>query len=257
MTLRQSLGDVNPLRERLEEVLDVAEEMGTSRFEVLQSRYNLLERAPYEDGLRAVCERHELAYVPYWTLAKGFLTGKYRSRELVGGFFSERATFHDVGGLVDERSLAILAALDEIAASHETTVAAMRRGQNHASEKKPTAMVSTCQRPTPPTSHQETARVCRTVPRERIRSVRTSWPMRTEGIATTSTQASAQPPASDTIHPMISHRGRMTALGRSQKKNPRRRGILRCYAAGQPQRPPSADHSLSRSGRRRRVRSTC
>ena len=92
----------------------------TPRFAALQPHYSLVERGTYENGLREICEREGLPVLPYWVLAAGFLTGKYRPGTTVD---SPRA-----GGAsryLNERGLAVLAALDEIAAAHETTVPAV------------------------------------------------------------------------------------------------------------------------------------
>jgi aryl-alcohol dehydrogenase-like predicted oxidoreductase len=88
----------------------------------LQPHYNLMEREQYEGELRAVCEAHGLACLPYFGLARGFLTGKYRpGGEEVAG--PRAAGVHQ--SYFNERGFAVLDALDEVAASHATTVAAV------------------------------------------------------------------------------------------------------------------------------------
>jgi aryl-alcohol dehydrogenase-like predicted oxidoreductase len=119
------LGGSNYVPDRLRAALRTAEDAGGARFEVLQARYNILERGLYEDELRGICADEGLACVPYWTLAKGFLTGKYRSRDTSGEQFSDRATRHNVLEFMDERSTRILDVLAEIAAERETTIAAV------------------------------------------------------------------------------------------------------------------------------------
>jgi aryl-alcohol dehydrogenase-like predicted oxidoreductase len=107
---------------RLSEALELGERDGMASYLTLQPHYNLLERAEYEGGLRTVCERHGLACVPYFGLARGFLTGKYRQ----GG--AEVSSPRAAGvrqRYFNERGFAVLAALDEVAAAHETTVAAV------------------------------------------------------------------------------------------------------------------------------------
>jgi aryl-alcohol dehydrogenase-like predicted oxidoreductase len=107
---------------RLSEALRVGERDGMASYVALQPHYNLLERAEYEGELRTVCERHGLACVPYFGLARGFLTGKYRP----GG--AEVSSPRAAGvrrSYFNERGFAVLAALDEVAAAHETTVAAV------------------------------------------------------------------------------------------------------------------------------------
>jgi aryl-alcohol dehydrogenase-like predicted oxidoreductase len=105
---------------RLAEALAVSEREGLARFVALQPHYNLMER-DYEDDQRPVCEREDLACFPYFALAKGFLTGKYRpGGEKVDSVRAEGATAY-----LDARGEAMLTALDEIAASHDVEVAAV------------------------------------------------------------------------------------------------------------------------------------
>lgn len=105
---------------RLAEALDVSRREGLAPYVALQPHYNLVHRAEYEDALAPLCTREGLACLPYYALASGFLSGKYRSGVNVE---SVRA-----GGAVknlDERGLRVLGALDAIAARRETTVAAV------------------------------------------------------------------------------------------------------------------------------------
>jgi aryl-alcohol dehydrogenase-like predicted oxidoreductase len=105
---------------RLEQALSLAASDGLPRYVALQPQYSLVERDAYEGELRDVCAREGLSCIPYWGLASGFLTGKYRP----GGpeIDSPRA-----GGaakyLNDERAIAVLEALDEVAAAHDAEVA--------------------------------------------------------------------------------------------------------------------------------------
>jgi aryl-alcohol dehydrogenase-like predicted oxidoreductase len=113
------IGASNYTPERLTAALELQREHGLAEFTVLQPHYNLVEH-DYERTLLPVAEAWDLAVVPYFGLARGFLTGKYRP----GGetVVSERAgaarTYLDRGGA------AVLEALDEVAAAHGTTVAA-------------------------------------------------------------------------------------------------------------------------------------
>ena len=106
---------------RLREALALGEREGIASYVALQPHYNLLERE-YERELREVCETHGPACVPYFGLARGFLTGKYRP----GG---EEVSSPRAAGVresyFNERGFAVLAALDEVAAGHGTTVAAV------------------------------------------------------------------------------------------------------------------------------------
>lgn len=107
--------------ERLAEALSVGERDGMAGYVALQPHYNLLER-DYEGELEGLCARAGLACVPYFGLARGFLTGKYRRDG--GPIDSPRAD--GVRELYcNDRGFAVLDALDEIAAVHDTTVAAV------------------------------------------------------------------------------------------------------------------------------------
>jgi aryl-alcohol dehydrogenase-like predicted oxidoreductase len=106
---------------RLAEALAVADREGLARFVAFQPRYNLVEREPYESDLAGVVARERLAVVPYPALANGFLTGKYRP----DGADVDSPRAQGARSFLDERGLAVLAALDEIAAAHETTVSAV------------------------------------------------------------------------------------------------------------------------------------
>jgi aryl-alcohol dehydrogenase (NADP+) len=106
---------------RLAEALAVSDAEGIARYVALQPHYNLMDRDRYEGDLAQVCQQQGLVCVPYWSLAQGFLTGKYRvGRPRVE---SERATLVD--GYLDERGMAVLAALDEVAANHDVPLAAV------------------------------------------------------------------------------------------------------------------------------------
>jgi aryl-alcohol dehydrogenase-like predicted oxidoreductase len=106
---------------RLEQALRISDERGLARYVALQPHYSLVERHDYEGTLAALCLREGLACVPYWALARGFLTGKYRPGVEVD---SPRAA-QVAPYLEDRRAMALLAAVDRIAQAHGTTVAAV------------------------------------------------------------------------------------------------------------------------------------
>jgi aryl-alcohol dehydrogenase-like predicted oxidoreductase len=117
------LGASNYTAERLTAALELQRAHGLAEFTVLQPHYNLVER-DFERTLLPVAEDWDLAVLPYYALAKGFLTGKYRpDGEAVE---SERA--EGAGAYLDRGGAAVLAALDEIAETHATTVAAVALG---------------------------------------------------------------------------------------------------------------------------------
>lgn len=113
------LGASNYTPERLTAALEIQREHGLAEFTVLQPHYNLVER-DFERTLLPVADAWDLAVLPYFALAKGFLTGKYRQGREVE---SQRATA--ARAYLDKGGEAVLTALDEIAAAHETTVAAV------------------------------------------------------------------------------------------------------------------------------------
>jgi aryl-alcohol dehydrogenase-like predicted oxidoreductase len=106
--------------ERLVAALEFQRDHGLAEFTVLQSQYNLVERE-FERTLLPVAEAWDLAVLPYYALAKGFLTGKYRT----GGEPVESVRAEGARAYLNPGGTAILEALDEIAADHETTVAAV------------------------------------------------------------------------------------------------------------------------------------
>jgi aryl-alcohol dehydrogenase (NADP+) len=112
----------NYTAERFAEALAIQDREGLARWVALQPHYNLVERSGYEDGgLRDLAQREGLAVLPYFALAKGFLTGKYRDADRTGD--SPRAG--QAAAYMDERGMRVLAALDEVAAAHEVPVTAV------------------------------------------------------------------------------------------------------------------------------------
>jgi aryl-alcohol dehydrogenase-like predicted oxidoreductase len=105
--------------ERLEASLAFSDREGLARYVALQPHYNLVSRDTYEGGLRDLAERAGLAAVPYYALASGFLTGKYRPGTTVDSARAGGAARH----LETERGRRVLTALDEIADAHEVPVA--------------------------------------------------------------------------------------------------------------------------------------
>jgi aryl-alcohol dehydrogenase-like predicted oxidoreductase len=116
----RALGASNFTAERLRSALEISARDGLAAFVAFQPHYNLLERAAYETELAPLLAREEIACLPYYGLAKGFLTGKYRS-----GVAVESPRASGASAYLDERGLRVLAVLDEIAAGHEVPVAAV------------------------------------------------------------------------------------------------------------------------------------
>jgi aryl-alcohol dehydrogenase-like predicted oxidoreductase len=113
----RAIGASNYTGARLGEALRVSSRTGLPRFHTLQPLYNLYDRSNYETDLEAVCIGATLGVMPYFALASGFLTGKYRSQEDLQK--SKRGAF--VANKLDRRGLRILAALDEVCAEFEST----------------------------------------------------------------------------------------------------------------------------------------
>ena len=107
--------------ERLQQALDLQEQLGVAKFVALQPHYNLIERAGFEGPLRDVVAANDLSTIPYFGLARGFLTGKYR----VGGPAIDSPRASGATPYLDERGLKVLAALDEVAANHKVAVASV------------------------------------------------------------------------------------------------------------------------------------
>jgi len=102
---------------RLAAALATSQRLGLPRFDVLQPRYNLYARTDFEGELQELCIRESVAVIPYFALASGFLTGKYRSQaDLVKSPRGPR-----VANMLDARGLRILAAMDQVAAASGAT----------------------------------------------------------------------------------------------------------------------------------------
>jgi len=114
------LGASNYSPERLTAALELQRRHGLAEFTVLQPHYNLVER-DFEGALLPVAEAWDLAVLPYYGLAKGFLTGKYRP----GGEAVESARAEGAGAYLDARGEAVLAVLDEVAAARDVSPAAV------------------------------------------------------------------------------------------------------------------------------------
>ncbi|HEV7871699.1 MAG: putative aryl-alcohol dehydrogenase [Modestobacter sp.] len=106
--------------ERLTEALETSERQGLTRYVALQPHYNLMERPGYEGELRDVVAENGLGTLPYFALAKGFLTGKYRAGEQIDSPRAKGASAY-----VGERGDRVLIALADVAAEHGVTVAAV------------------------------------------------------------------------------------------------------------------------------------
>jgi aryl-alcohol dehydrogenase-like predicted oxidoreductase len=116
----RAIGASNFKPDRLTSALTISEREGLAAYVALQPHYNLMERADFEALLLPVLTQHGLSCVPYFGLARGFLTGKYRPGATVDSPRAEGARSY-----LDDRGLAVLAALDDVAANHGAPVAAV------------------------------------------------------------------------------------------------------------------------------------
>ncbi len=113
----REIGASNFTAGRLTASLEVSKQRGYPSYVSLQPHYNLLERADYETNLEPVCLENGLGVIPYFALASGFLTGKYRSE----ADLSKSARGSRVQKYLDERGLRVLSALDEVAKRYGST----------------------------------------------------------------------------------------------------------------------------------------
>ncbi|MFC5741437.1 aldo/keto reductase [Dyella tabacisoli] len=116
----RAIGASNYSADRLAEALAVSKKNDLPRYESLQPEYNLIQRDGYEKALEPLIRTENIGVICYYALASGFLSGKYRSTD-------DLAKSAARGGAVERylnpRGLRILAALDEVAASHHATPA--------------------------------------------------------------------------------------------------------------------------------------
>ncbi len=105
------VGASNYSAERLSRALDIGKQLGYPGYQSLQPLYNLYDREEYETEFEALCQKKGLGVITYFSLASGFLTGKYRSENDLAG--SARREF--VKKYLNDRGFRILKALDQVA----------------------------------------------------------------------------------------------------------------------------------------------
>ncbi|RDI61101.1 aldo/keto reductase [Microvirga subterranea] len=115
----RAIGASNFTAARMKEALDTSARMGLPRYESLQPLYNLYDRSEFEGELEQLCRDNEIGVIPYYGLASGFLTGKYRSE----ADFGKSARGRNMGKYLNPRGEKILAALDQVALHHNATPA--------------------------------------------------------------------------------------------------------------------------------------
>lgn len=115
------IGASNLSPERLQQSLDASAKYKLPRYESLQPHYNLCERQLFEGPLEKICTDHQLGVISYYSLAAGFLTGKYRSEHDV----SKSVRGKGASKYLNEKGLRILKALDDVSARHKTRPASV------------------------------------------------------------------------------------------------------------------------------------
>jgi aryl-alcohol dehydrogenase-like predicted oxidoreductase len=111
------IGASNFFATRLKEALDASKKHGLPRYETLQPLYNLYDREVFEKELEKVCLDNNLSVINYYSLAAGFLSGKYRNESDATG----KARGGRAKQYLNERGFRILKAMDEVAAEYKTT----------------------------------------------------------------------------------------------------------------------------------------
>jgi aryl-alcohol dehydrogenase-like predicted oxidoreductase len=107
----RAIGCSNLDATQLQASFDAAEKAGLPRYDVIQPEYNLYDRAPFEGPLADLCVKEDIGVITYFSLAAGFLSGKYRSKADTEG----KARGGKAAGYLDDKGLKILAALDTVA----------------------------------------------------------------------------------------------------------------------------------------------
>ena len=115
----RAIGASNFKADTLRAALEISQQKHLPRYESLQPLYNLYDRAEFEGELEAACHESNLGVIPYFSLASGFLTGKYRSEKDI----ANRSRGARVQKYLNPRGFRILAALDDVAAQYEATPA--------------------------------------------------------------------------------------------------------------------------------------
>lgn len=117
----RAIGASNYKANRLAHALNISQEHGLPRYQVLETLYNLCDRSDYELELEPLCEKNNISMISYFSLARGFLTGKYRSESDLGKSVRGEGTRR----YFNERGFRILAALDKIAAQYQVAPASI------------------------------------------------------------------------------------------------------------------------------------
>jgi len=122
---------------RLQEALNISQEEGLPQYIALQDHYNLMERNPFESEQQAVLATNGLSALPFFSLARGFLSGKYRPGVTVDSVRADGVKEYQT-----EKGWAVVAALDEIAKAHNSSVSAIALAWLRANSQVSTPIAS-------------------------------------------------------------------------------------------------------------------
>ncbi len=117
----RAIGASNYSGARLKQAIEISEKNKLARYECLQPNYSLVERSAFESDLLPVVKQYQIGVIPYFSLAAGFLTGKYRSKQDAEG----KARSKMVEKYLNDRGFAVLKALDAVAAELHSTQASV------------------------------------------------------------------------------------------------------------------------------------
>ena len=117
----RAIGASNFSVDRIDEALRLSGQMGCPKYQSLQPLYNLYDRSDYEAKLERFCLVNRLGVIPYFSLARGFLTGKYRREQDL----SKSVRGQGVKKYLNERGFRILHALDQAAGEYDSTPASV------------------------------------------------------------------------------------------------------------------------------------
>jgi aryl-alcohol dehydrogenase-like predicted oxidoreductase len=115
----RAIGASNYTAPRLAQALAVAKAKGLPAYVSLQPSYSLVHRSEFEDGLQQLCLKEGIGVIPYYVLAAGFLTGKYRQASDIEG----KPRADAIARVFDRHGLAILTEMDKIAETHRASLA--------------------------------------------------------------------------------------------------------------------------------------
>lgn len=115
----RACGASNYTGKQFRHALETSRKLGLPSYQSLQPQYNLYDREPFESDVQSICEEYNVGVTPYYSLASGFLTGKYRGE----GDFNKSPRGARMSKYLNDRGKRILAALDQVAKEYSATPA--------------------------------------------------------------------------------------------------------------------------------------